>query len=266
MRTDSATIGPSQATDIVHRYFDAWNHSDVPSIAGFFTRQGVYFDVPTDEEYQGSGLLGYLSNFLDAEAEKARYDLAGEVLIGSGMVAFKYNSYDLDGQSAAEPRPGAEFWVLRGDKVARVDDYYETRSAPGPATPRISRVSARKYVKSGLSEATIAQYRMRLVELMDEENVYLQPDLSLPQLAGMVRCSVNHLSQVINAEFGSSFFEYLNQHRIADAKLILSSDPKCHALDVALRVGFNSNSTFYSAFKKICHVTPAQFRRQAHGW
>jgi AraC-like DNA-binding protein len=226
----------------------------------------VYFDVPTDEEYRGSGLLGYLSNFLDGDTEKARYDLAGEVLIGSSMVAFKYNTYDLDGQSVAGPRPGAEFWLLRGDKVARVDDYYETRSALVPETPGVrSPASAGKYVKSGLSEATTAQYRTRLVELMDEENVYLQPDLSLPQLAGMVRCSVNHLSQVINAEFGASFFEFLNQYRIADAKTILASDPKCHALDVALRVGFNSNSTFYSAFKKICHVTPAQFRRQAHG-
>jgi AraC-like DNA-binding protein len=89
--------------------------------------------------------------------------------------------------------------------------------------------------------------------------------LSLPDLARMVRCSINHLSQVINAEFGTSFFEFLNQHRIADAREMLASDPKCHALDVALKVGFNSNSTFYSAFKKICKVTPAEFRRQAHG-
>ena len=194
-----------------------------------------------------------------------RYALAGEVLIGSSMVAFKYNSYE-NGNTGAEPEPepGAEFWLLLGDKVARVDDYYEFRSTEKNAAPRSRiRASKEKYLKSGLSEAAVDRYRTRLLELMNDEKVYLQSDLNLPKLAGMVNCSVNHLSQVINAEFSMSFFEYLNQHRVADARHMLANDPKCHALDVALKVGFNSNSTFYSAFKKICHVTPAEYRRQA---
>jgi len=256
-------IDPAQATDLVHRYFDAWNHMDVPSIAGFFAHNGVYFDVPADEEYRGKALTGYLSSYLAENDNRTHYDLAGEVLIGPSTVAFKYRAYDADGHHQAEPRAGAEFLVLLGDKVARLDDYYETRPVSDPVTapPPVGP----KYVKSGLNEVTSEHYRNRLLKLMNEDNVYLQPDLSLPGLAGMVRCSVNHLSQVINVEFGSSFFEFLNQHRIADARKMLASDPKCHALDVALQVGFNSNSTFYSAFKKICKVTPAEYRRRAHG-
>jgi len=262
--SDGAVIDPSQTIDLVHGYFDAWNHMDVSSIVSFFARDGVYFDVPEDEEYRGSGLLGYISDFFEEEVER-RYALAGEVLIGSRMVAFKYNAYEhRTSQAEPEPEPGAEFWLLLGDKVARVDDYYEFRSVANRTAGSRSRPSEEKYLKSGLNEAAVDHYRTRLLELMNEEKVYLQPDLNLPKLAGMVHCSVNHLSQVINAEFSMSFFEFLNQHRVADARQMLASDPKCHALDVALKVGFNSNSTFYSAFKKICHITPAEFRRQAH--
>ena len=255
-----------RTTQFVESYFDAWNQMDVSSIAGFFARNGVYFDIPADEHYSGSELVGFLSEILADDSAKARYDLAGEILVGAEAVAFRYNSYDLDAPAGrVDPRPGSEFWLLTGDKVARVDDYYEPRSSQGPVVAAADRSSAAKYLKSGLCEATADRYRGRLVELMDKDKVYLQPDLSLPELARMVRCSVNHLSQVINADFQTSFFEFLNQRRIADAMELLAGDPKCYALDVALKVGFNSNSTFYSAFKKVCNMTPAQFRRQAHG-
>jgi AraC-like DNA-binding protein len=87
--------------------------------------------------------------------------------------------------------------------------------------------------------------------------------LSLPELAQQVPCSVNHLSQVINAEFGMSFFEFLNRRRVADARQLLTSEPDRYVLEVALTVGFNSSSAFYSAFKRAYDVTPTAFRRQA---
>ena len=41
---------------------------------------------------------------------------------------------------------------------------------------------------------------------MEQEKVFLQAGLTLPKLARMVNCSVNHLSQAVNAGFGMSFF------------------------------------------------------------
>ena len=98
---------------------------------------------------------------------------------------------------------------------------------------------------------------------MHAEQVFLQPDLTLPKLAQRVGCSVNHLSQVINAGFGMSFFDYLNHFRIEHAKqLLVQPDGRSGAvLNVAFSVGFNSNSAFYAAFKKCVGQTPAQFRR-----
>ena len=85
----------------------------------------------------------------------------------------------------------------------------------------------------------------------------------MPKLAGLVHCSVNHLSQAVNSGFGMNFFDFLNSYRIEEAKAMLKqNDPQAQAiLDVSFAVGFNSNSAFYAAFKKATGQTPAQFRR-----
>ena len=102
-----------------------------------------------------------------------------------------------------------------------------------------------------------------LTELMSQEKVYLESDLTMPKLAELMHCSVNHLSQAVNSGFGMSFFDFLNSYRIEEAKKMLSQEnPQSKAiLDVSFAVGFNSNSAFYAAFKKSTQQTPAQFRR-----
>ena len=101
---------------------------------------------------------------------------------------------------------------------------------------------------------------------MDKHKAYLDPDLTLPRLAAMVDCSVNHLSQAVNSGFKMSFFDFLNSYRITEAKtILLRHDAVSQSiLDVSFAVGFNSNSAFYAAFKKATGQTPAQFRRSLH--
>ena len=124
-------------------------------------------------------------------------------------------------------------------------------------------IVTQRYAKSGLDESGLQRVMHRLTELMEEEKVFLDPGLSLPQLATRLNCSVNHLSQAINAGFGMSFFDYVNQYRVKEAMAVLcfneGSVPAI--LDIALQVGFNSTSTFYAAFKKSTGQTPAQYRK-----
>ena len=98
---------------------------------------------------------------------------------------------------------------------------------------------------------------------MKSDELFLRSDMTLPKLAEAVGCSVNHLSQVINAGFSMSFFDYLNRYRIDYARQLLSAldDSNCAILNIAFTVGFNSNSAFYAAFKKCVGQTPAQYRR-----
>ena len=136
------------------------------------------------------------------------------------------------------------------------------RAVVGVGVPRAGNRS--KYMKSGLNDAQLLEYKHRLEHIMSSEQIFLRSDLTLPKLASLVNCSVNHLSQVINAGFGMSFFDYINRHRIDHARHLLAqrSGPPDAILNIAFSVGFNSNSAFYAAFKKCVGMTPAQFRRE----
>ena len=242
------------ATEFVESYMDAWNHHDPVAVAGHLADNGTYIDVPENVQRTHDELIVSLTEFFSTY--RHRYELIGEILQGQNTVAYQYRMQPVDDTESGDIIYGADFITLRGDTAVTITDYYEI---PGQQHTK----GIRKYAKSGLNERQLREYKNKLASIMQSEQVFLQPDLTLPKLAQQVGCSVNHLSQVINAGFGMSFFDYLNHFRIEHAKKLLTqSDGQGNAVvNVAFSVGFNSNSAFYAAFKKCVGQTPAQFRR-----
>jgi len=249
--------------DFVKSYFDAWNQWDAKCIADHLTPEGQYVDMPDQRKFDHDELLKTLADFFCHE--KNHYQLVGDVLTGKDSIAFQYSVLPLGltpGKEAAKPWFGAEFVTLQGDSAVRIDDYYKI---PDQSRTSPTNVIQRKYAKSGLSTEQLELHKSQLTNLMQMEQAYLDSELTLPRLAALVKCPVNHLSQVINSGFGMSFFDYLNQYRIEEAKKLLRlEEGQLQAiLSIAFEVGFNSNSAFYAAFKKSSGQTPAQFR-QSH--
>jgi AraC-like DNA-binding protein len=60
---------------------------------------------------------------------------------------------------------------------------------------------------------------------------------------------------------GLTFHDLINTHRIEEAKKMIL-DPELNETieGIAYLVGFNSKSTFHSAFKKFTGLTPSQFK------
>ncbi|HSG50851.1 MAG TPA: helix-turn-helix transcriptional regulator [Rheinheimera sp.] len=104
----------------------------------------------------------------------------------------------------------------------------------------------------------------KLTRLMQDEQLFLNANLTLVQLAKKLGTNTSRLSQLFNDNLQTSFPTYLNTLRIAHAKALLCTDKKLSTEHIADLCGFNSLSTFYSAFKKITGTTPAQFRQHAH--
>jgi len=241
--------------DFVNSYFEAWNDHDASYVAEHFAPEGIYVDVSSQEQSPKQELVTYLSDFFSNDQN--HYELTGQVTKGTDSIAFQYRAFSLTGTGEEEDvLHGAEFVTLHGDLAIHIADYYREPMA-------LVDSSNQKYAKSGLSEDLLKHYKDQLTHLMIEEKAYMNPSLTLPVLSTLVKCPVNHLSQVINAGFGVSFFDYLNEYRIQEAKNILAdqtNQPQA-ILTVAFEVGFNSNSAFYSAFKRLCGKTPAQFRK-----
>jgi len=119
-----------------------------------------------------------------------------------------------------------------------------------------------KYANSTLTENKSADILHRLQHTMQKEKPFLDSCMTLPTLARRLAVSSHHLSQIINEKLGRNFFEYVNSHRIEEAKQMLE-DPESqnsNVADIALAVGFNSISAFNTAFKRHTRLTPSQFR------
>ena len=258
-------------TDFVESYLDAWNHRDPVAVARHFATTGIYCDVPENVRQTRSELIVSLETLFSEQRQC--YELIGDILASDNTIAYQYRMYDVDesGQRLpGEPTRGAEFITMEGDTAVMITDYYDVPGANRPAglvaaTGR--RGAGPKYAKSGLTSSQLNHYKRKLERLMTVDRIYLQSDLTLPRLAETVGCTVNHLSQVINAGFDMSFFDYVNRHRIDHAKRLLTGRDRCRdaILNIAFSVGFNSNSAFYSAFRKCVGMTPAQFRRMQYG-
>ncbi len=151
--------------------------------------------------------------------------------------------------------------LIRTDQVMVPD-------ALAPAPDRLQEaggmMSKEKYRKSLLTDERAAEIVRQLLRLMETEKPYLEPELTLPELAEKLSVFPHHLSQVINREMNKSFFDFVNEYRVQEAKRLLSSSQYGHLsiLGIALDAGFNSKSAFYTAFGKYTGMTPSEFRKQ----
>ena len=250
------------ATEFVKSYMEAWNHHDPEEVADHLAANGIYRDVPEHAQRSHDELVTNLYGFF--KRFRHRYELIGDVMTSNDTIAYQYRMIP-DRRAGCDQTlyQGAEFITLADDAALLIIDYYEaTESSPRSVVQERSSSVGRKYAKSGLTPIQMSEYKECLSRVMTEHRMYLRSGLTLPQLAEEVGCSVNHLSQVINAGFGVSFFDFINGYRIRHAQVLLDDlDEQGAILNIAFSVGFNSNSAFYAAFKKHVGMTPAQYRR-----
>lgn len=126
--------------------------------------------------------------------------------------------------------------------------------------PKNIEPNADKYAKSGLSEARMKILSERATDLLADQKLFKQPELTLAYLAEQIGCSTHHLSQSLNTQLNRGYADLVTEYRLLEAKTLLATEPRKPVLDVAMDAGFNSKSGFYSAFKKATGLTPSAFR------
>ena len=103
----------------------------------------------------------------------------------------------------------------------------------------------------------------KLISYMETEKPYLNPSLSLRNLADQMGMNSRELSIIINQKLNQHFFDFVNGYRIKEAMNILVDPAKKGetVLEILYEVGFNSKSSFNTAFKKHTGKTPTEFRK-----
>ena len=118
-----------------------------------------------------------------------------------------------------------------------------------------------EYRKSGLKAEDATSLHQQLLTLMTTEKPYLEPKLSLAQLAEMLGVLPNHLSQIINQYEEKNFYDFVNSYRVEEFITLAKKDidKNFNLLGLAYEAGFNSKSSFNQVFKKITGKTPSEF-------
>jgi AraC-like DNA-binding protein len=120
-----------------------------------------------------------------------------------------------------------------------------------------------KYKTTPLTEEEIDQVYRDVKKLLEEKELYRDPDLTLGMVSKALKVSTQKISLAVNSRSGSNFNGFVNQYRVRQAQLLLR-DEKYGALtiaSIALEVGFNSLTSFNTAFKKERQETPSAYRK-----
>ena len=116
-----------------------------------------------------------------------------------------------------------------------------------------------RYKFSSLSPDNKFLILSNLQKILKEEKPYLNPDLTIKQLAEMLEVNSNQLSQVINELLQKNFHQLINEYRVEEVKQNIN-DTSRTLLGIALDSGFNSKSSFNRIFKDITGLTPSEYK------
>ncbi|WP_338875185.1 helix-turn-helix domain-containing protein [Spirosoma sp. SC4-14] len=115
-----------------------------------------------------------------------------------------------------------------------------------------------------LKDEQILDLKNRIETAIEQDHVFLDPDLNLNSLAGHLNASPGVVSAVINSEFEKSFRRLINERRVDEVKRRLTDPAYKHLsiLGIALETGFNSEASFYRIFKSVTGLSPRQYTAQ----
>jgi len=119
-----------------------------------------------------------------------------------------------------------------------------------------------KYVASALSEEEKKKIVDVLENIMQTKKLFLNPELKITDVASEVLFPRKQISQAMNEKLSNNFYNFINRYRIEEAKRLLEDTKysKFSIEGIAHQSGFNSRSSFYTAFRNETGVTPSQFR------
>jgi AraC-like DNA-binding protein len=104
----------------------------------------------------------------------------------------------------------------------------------------------------------------KLKMYMIEEKPFLNPSLTIQDISIDIGIPVRELSLLINHKLNKHFYDFVNIYRIENAMGILkdSTKSKVTILEILYDVGFNSKSSFNTAFRKHTNTTPTEYRKK----
>lgn len=117
-----------------------------------------------------------------------------------------------------------------------------------------------KYKNKEMDQETRDAIDQKLCIIIEKE-LFLNPNFSLEEASKELKLTKHVLSQYINEVQGKSFSSLIKEYRVEKAKKLLETEKNYTIESLGYDSGFNSKSTFFTAFKQITGLTPAEYQK-----
>jgi len=121
-----------------------------------------------------------------------------------------------------------------------------------------------KYKFAKLSNEESKQICENLIGYMKREKPYINPELKISDLANAINCSSHSLSYVFNQYLNQNYYDFVNEYRVAEFKLLVNDSrySKYTLSALSEKCGFSSRASFFRSFKKLTGITPNEYIQQ----
>ncbi|OJJ14703.1 hypothetical protein BKI52_41435 [marine bacterium AO1-C] len=122
------------------------------------------------------------------------------------------------------------------------------------------------FTKQYFNPKELLAWKVKLEEVMIDSKPYLNPTLTLADLATILQTDNLTTSRIIHEGFQLCFYDFINTYRIEHFVQLSKSENYQYytTLGLAYEAGFNAKSTFYKVFKKLKNTTPAMYLKLIH--
>ena len=115
---------------------------------------------------------------------------------------------------------------------------------------------------SSTASASNNELMQRICELMEHQQLYLNSELKLNDVADALNTNRNLISSCINSKRGCSFSQFVSIYRVKHAKDLIRRQPDIKISEVWMQSGFSTEGSFFRTFKAVTGMTPSEFKQK----
>ena len=255
----------NDVTDLVTQYLAYWKEADIAGLISMYADDIEYHDMTSGTVVHLQDLEPVLRETFARESDRGLE--INDVIFPKEGSALVHWTQHLKLQNSMENVQvgGVELMVFENGKIVSIHEFYDYRGIePASAEAPSSDDSHDQLSKLGLTEGDLQKIAAAIVDYFKAEKPYLDPKLNLAAISSALGFTRNQISYVINHEIGSSFYDFVNRHRVDHSiSQMAEAGRQFSVVKVAVESGFNTISGFYNAFKKQTGMTPSVYRKTA---
>lgn len=252
--------GPEQSAltrEVVLRYHQSWKQRDLEAVLALYHPDVEYHDFFLNRCLRLADLRDYVRGSMPRQPEEA-LEHCDRIRVDGDTAFIQYRISLHTGEELTSFR-ASEAITVRDGLIWRIHEYASLlRGEPAAAGSRVPALG-----KLGLSARQLGFMARDLQDYFQQQRPFLDPELSLQQVADATGYSRNQMSYLLNQVLGQSFYRYLNRTRLQYllAQLEQGGDPR-RTDELAFAAGFNSLSAFYSCFRRHTGLSPKAYLKQ----